>query len=285
MMRPAEATAAPARRRRGSAVGVAMLAIGLLLLAGAAAYYAYGYAAGRNLDRLAVAVPHPVSETLNPAQDTAGMGPSPASQHLYPGALMPARQWADPRGAIALGAPDLDGFVPLSSTGQPLIWGADGQAERIAIPQLHVDAQVEELGIINLASAPAYETPAFTVGHIPTTPNPGSSGNGWYFGHLENPIQGEGNVFLRLPEIADLLRDGDDVHVILTSGARDYLYLVSGTSIVHADDLALYPADDARISLVTCFPRLKYDHRLIVTAQLIGFRDGHDPAALEPETA
>ena len=280
MMSPPEASAAPVRARRVSALGVALLAVGALLLAASAAYYAYGFFAGRDLGDLDVTVTEPVAETLPPMPDTAHEGPAPESQQLYPGSLLPARQWADPRGAISLGVPDLEGFVPLSNEGQPHIAGVIGRAERIAIPQLNVDAEVEELSIINLASSAAYETPAFTVGHIPTTPNPGSAGNGWYFGHLENPLQGEGNVFLRLPEIADLLRDGDDVHVILTADGHDYLYLVNGTSTTHADDLVLYPADDARISLVTCFPRLKYDHRLIVTAQLVAFRD-----AVAPESA
>ena len=280
MMSPPEAATAPApRKRRVSAFGVALLAVGALLLAAAAAYYTYGFLAERGLGDLTVTVPSP-TETLPTMPDTVHEQPSPASQELYPGSLMPARQWANPRGAINLGVPDLEGFVPLSNEGQPHIAGVVGRAERIVIPQLNVDAEVEELSIINLASSAAYETPAFTVGHIPTTPNPGSAGNGWYFGHLENPIQGEGNVFLRLPEIADLLRDGDDVHVIITSEGHDYLYLVSNTSTTHADDLALYPSDDARISLVTCFPRLKYDHRLIVTAQLVAFRD-----AVAPESA
>ncbi len=277
MMSLSEPTTDPTRARRVPVLGVALLAVGALLLAAAAAYYAYGFFAGRDLERLDVTVTEPVTETLPRADGTTQEGPSPASQELYPGSLMPARQWADPRGATNLGAPDLEGFIPLSNEGQPHIAGLVGKAERIVIPQLNVDAEVEELSIINLASSAAYETPAFTVGHIPTTPNPGSAGNGWYFGHLENPIQGEGNVFLRLPEIADLLRDGDDVHVILTSGEREYLYLVNGTSTTHADDLALYPSDDARISLVTCFPRLKYDQRLIVTAQLVAFRDAVAP--------
>ncbi len=268
---------APARLRRSSVVGLALLAVGALLLAAAAAYYAYGFFASRDLDRLDVTVTEPVTDTLPRPDIAADRAPSPAAQELYPGSLLPARQWADPRGAISLGVPDLEGFVPLSNEGRPHVVGVVGRAERIVIPQLNVEAEVEELSIINLASSAAYETPAFTVGHIPTTPNPGSAGNGWYFGHLENPLQGEGNVFLRLPEVADLLRDGDDVHVILTADGRDYLYLVNATSTTHADDLALYPSDDARISLVTCFPRLKYDQRLIVTAQLVAFRDTPAP--------
>ena len=263
--------------RRVPVIGAALLAVGAVLLAAAAAYYVYGVFAERGLGDLTATAPEPVTETLPTIPGASFDGPSPESQHLYPGSLMPARQWADPRGAISLGAPDLEGFVPLSNEGQPHIAGVVGRAERIAIPQLNVDAEVEELSIINLASSAAYETPAFTVGHIPTTPNPGSAGNGWYFGHLENPLQGEGNVFLRLPEVADLLRDGEDVHVVLASEERDYLYLVNGTSTMHQDDLSLYPSDDARISLVTCFPRLKYDHRLIVTAQLVAFRDTVGP--------
>ena len=219
---------------------------------------------------------------------TASQSPSPTPSPRRWGLRPPRRNSIQARacppgsgptraGAISLGVPDLDGFIPLGNEGRPHIAGVVGRAEHIVIPQLNVSAEVEELSIINLASSAAYETPAFTVGHIPTTPNPGSAGNGWYFGHLENPLQGEGNVFLRLPEIADLLRDGEDVHVILTADGRDYLYLANGTSTVHADDLALYPSDDARISLVTCFPRLKYDHRLIVNAQLVAFRDAVIP--------
>ena len=60
---------------------------------------------------------------------------------------------------------------------------------------------------------------------------------------------------------------------MVSSGERAYLYQVSETDIVHQDDIALYQAGDARITLVTCFPRLKYDQRLLVTAKLVGIRD------------
>ncbi len=203
----------------------------------------------------------------------AVQGPAPERAALHPGSLLPARQWADPRGTIALAQPDLSGFTPLSNLGQPIINGVVGRAERIIIPQLHIDASVEELGIANIASSAAYETPKFTVGHIPATPNPGSHGNGWYFGHLESPVEGEGSVFASLPRAADLLRDGEDVHIILRAdGGREYLYAASSADLLHQNELAFYRSDDARITLVTCYPRLRYDHRLLVTGQLIGFR-------------
>ena len=73
-----------------------------------------------------------------------------------------------------------------------------------------------------------------------------------------------------------LLRDGEDVHIILQSSGRDYLYLVTETDLVHEDDMHLYQASNARVTLVTCFPRLAYDHRLLVTAKLVGFRNSAD---------
>jgi len=161
----------------------------------------------------------------------------------------------------------------VSAEGRESISGAIGRAERLAIPALDLEASVDELQIVDLGDASSYQTPRFTVGHIPDSPNPGSHGNGWYFGHLESPIAGEGNVFSRLPRVPELLRQGDDVHVIIESNGREYLYLVSQTDLIHEDDIELYQASDARVTLVTCFPRLRYDQRLLVTALLIGFRD------------
>ena len=250
-------------------VGAAAMTLGLALIAAAAAYYAYTFAGGRSLDDLVAEGADP-AETLDAPQ--AG-GAALAGQTLYPGSLLPARMWAAPRGTLDLAAPELEGFTSVSSSGRPSIAGMVGRADRISIPALGIDVTVEELGIVDLGDSSAYETPDFVVGHIPETPNPGSHGNGWYFGHLESPLGGEGNVFSRLPQVPSLLRDGEDIHVVVSSGGRSFLYQVSETDIVHQDDIALYQAGDARITLVTCFPRLKYDQRLLVTAKLIGIRD------------
>ena len=115
------------------------------------------------------------------------------------------------------------------------------------------------------------------MGHILTTPNPGAAGNGWFFGHLESPLQGEGNVGSRLPESPALLRNGEDVYVVVESEEQRHLYQVTETDLIHEDDLDLYEADDSRLTLVTCFPRLKYDYRLLVTAKLAGSTDLAQP--------
>jgi len=258
-----------------SLVGGSLLTVGLVLLAAAGAYYTYvTFIATRGSDSLTVAPLAGQGETLAGLSSATNKShPSPARQELHPGALLPARQWADPRGSLDLKVPALAGFTPVSAEGRQSISGAIGRAERIAIPALDLEAGVNELQIDDLGDALSYQTPRFTVGHIPDSPNPGSHGNGWYFGHLESPIAGEGNVFSRLPRVPQLLRQGDDVHVIIESNGREYLYLVSQTDLVHEDEVELYQAPDARITLVTCFPRLRYDQRLLVTALLIGFRD------------
>ena len=256
--------------------GIAAFGLGLVLLGTAAAYFGYTYFAGRNLDDLVASAPDP-TETLSSAgatQSPIGGRVVPAEQWLYPGSLLAARLWADTRGSLDLDLPELQGFAAVSGTNAPSIGGSIGRAERITIPALGIDAGVDELALVNLGESASYETPAFIVGHIPETPNPGSHGNGWYFGHLESPAQGEGNVFSQLPRIPDLLRDGEDVQILIRTGDREYLYQVSKTDLVRQEDIRIYQADDARITLVTCFPRLKYDHRLLVTAKLIGFRDG-----------
>ena len=259
----------PSRR----AAGVALLGAGVLLIAAAGAFYAYTAIISRGLGDLDVTGPQVTLPTVSPA--AAGR----AAYTLYPGAVTPYRAWADPRGTLDLGQePLLEGFTAVSAVGQPSLHGEEGRADRIIIPAIGVDARVEDLGIRNLGDSRAYETPRHTVGHIPGTPNPGSHGNGWYFGHLESPLQGEGNVFSRLPQAADLLRAGEDVFVIVQSSGAQYLYQATATDLTPEDDLSLYQAGDARVTLVTCQPRGRYDHRLLVTAKLVGYREAPSEA-------
>ena len=81
-------------------------------------------------------------------------------------------------------------------------------------------------------------------------------------------MRGEGNVFRRLPEIEELLRQ-DPVDIIIENEDGGFLYRVVRTTIVHQDDLALYGSDGTGITLVACVPTRVYDHRLLVTAELI----------------
>ncbi len=194
------------------------------------------------------------------------------SNSLYPGHHLPVRQWANPRETFPLPQLSGDPFAPLNSKTQPVIHGSEGRALFLQIPELSLAAEVIELELANLGQSLEYETPKFTVGHIPATPNPGSRGSGWYFGHLDNPIGGEGNVFSKLPQIAEMLKTGDDVHIVLATDRYEYLYSAYKTSLIKESDLQLTNSNNAEVVLVTCFPRLTYEKRLLVHAELIGVR-------------
>ena len=196
---------------------------------------------------------------------------------IYPGYRIHPKHWDRPWEA---GADDYaygvvkhpDGYVSVSST-QGADRGNAPVASQIIIPSINVDSAVETLAIIDIGDSREYETPKHVVGRIPNTSNPGELGNGWLFGHLESPIRGEGNVFQRLPEIPALLSAGDPVYVsLLNEDGDEYLYQVTATKVVHEDEIALYDTEDATITLVACVPRLVYDHRLLVSAELVGVK-------------
>ncbi|MYC07843.1 MAG: sortase [Chloroflexi bacterium] len=237
---------------------------------------------------------------VSPAQSSNHTGPtgptspaSPANQEestlppssytaLYPASHIHPKFWAQPLwagGEPYVYNPDgggsglPDGFRAVSAVDDALLRGSGSATTRIAIPLIDVDSETKELSILNLGDSRAYETPKNLVGHIPQSPNPGERGNAWYFGHLESPIRGEGNVFQRLPEIPDLLRDGDDVFVELENeDGSIFLYKITRTEVLHQDELELYGADVAQLTLVACVPRLVYDHRIVVTAELVGIK-------------
>ena len=197
---------------------------------------------------------------------------------IYEGMEMHPKYWHEPLRAaadmrVAVGLPE--GFEPASAHDSLRFAAPKTEARRLSIPSIGVDSDVQELAVVDLGNSRAYETPKNTIGHIPETADPGELGNGWFFGHLESPFRGEGNVFQRLPEIADLLRQFAEVgegavYVVVESDTGEYLYEVVATQVVHADELRLYDTDGVYITLVTCVPRLDYSHRLLVTAKLVG---------------
>ena len=197
---------------------------------------------------------------------------------IYEGMEMHPKYWHEPLRAaadmrVAVGLPE--GFEPASAHDSLRFAAPKTEARRLSIPSIGVDSDVQELAVVDLGNSRAYETPKNTIGHIPETADPGELGNGWFFGHLESPFRGEGNVFQRLPEIADLLRQFAEVgegavYVMVESDTGEYLYEVVATQVVHADELSLYDTDGVYITLVTCVPRLDYSHRLLVTAKLVG---------------
>ena len=196
---------------------------------------------------------------------------------IYPGHKIHPKYWDRP---LTAGADEYtygvvlreDGFLEVSSeNGLPK--GTLPDAVRVRIPSIEIDSEVTNLAIVDLGDSKQYETPAHVVGRIPETSNPGEMGNTWLFGHLESPIRGEGNVFRRLPEIPEILKNGDPVYVtVLNEDGEEFMYQITHTTVVHRNELSLYETDDSTITLVTCVPRLIYDNRLVVSGKLVGIR-------------
>jgi LPXTG-site transpeptidase (sortase) family protein len=195
-----------------------------------------------------------------------------SNQQLFPGESLQASFWSNPLSYESASYRErilLQGFNPVDLN-QGLAVDSGSPATRLIIPSIDVDSRVDELAILDLGGSRAYETPANTVGHIPKTANAGEAGSGWFFGHTESPIQGEGSVFLNLSKIPGKLQNGEDVFVVTSNGERQYLYRVTSTQVVPQEEMALYETGKATIHLVSCVPRLVYDYRLIVTGELIG---------------
>ena len=140
------------------------------------------------------------------------------------------------------------------------------------IPIIDLEANIAPLNITTLNESLSWETPNQIVGHIPITSMPGELNQGWYFGHYETLLTNEGNVFNDLPLIVDLLKSSQQVFFMINAGDHQFLYQAYKTEVVHQDELQLTDSQTAEITLVTCVPKYKYDHRLLVTASLIGIR-------------
>ena len=179
----------------------------------------------------------------------------------------------DLRGSIEASMTEALKYAPVSST--QLLAATSLPAVRIRIPVVGIDSDIKELEIIDDGDSRAWETPKHIVGHIPTTGFPGHREHGWYFGHLESPFSGEGNVFGRLPDLAELFtsREESSFYVFLESEDLKFVYQIYRTEIVHSRDFGLRDSGESDITLVTCYPRFTYDHRLLITAALVGVRE------------
>ena len=200
--------------------------------------------------------------------------PPAAAAGLYPASRVNPKYWADPlwAGADPYGGVGLpDGFRLVNARDINLDLGASSPATRMRIPGIALDATVIDLAIVDLEDSRAYETPDNVVGHIPGTSEPGEASKGWYFGHLESTVRGEGSVFRNLPRIPDLIKQ-DPVDVIVQNGDGEFLYRVTDTRVVPEEDLRLEDSTYPAIVLVACVPARVYDHRLLVTAELIAVR-------------
>ena len=157
-------------------------------------------------------------------------------------------------------------------------------ATRMIIPEIGLKAAIEELEVVEEDDSRAWETPKHVVGHIPTTAKPGISGQGWYFGHLESPISGEGNIFRRLPELAARFKRGEQFTIHLDAGNDRYVYQVYRTDVVHASEFAVSDSGKSDITLVSCWPQFEYSERVLVTAALVDIVEIPESERIQPSS-
>ena len=139
-------------------------------------------------------------------------------------------------------------------------------AWRLVIPRIGVDAVIQPLGR-DKRGAMASPSTLDGVGWFDHSASPGGAGNAVMDGHLGLP--GQPAVFRSL----NLLRAGDEVHVIWTDGRTlDFRVTSSETVDANAHPAGLFARGGAaRLSLITCAGEwvkalATYTDRLIVTA-------------------
>ena len=248
---------------RTRVVGAVLVLAGGLLIGLGGAYYGYASNARADLDRFNVSAVEivPILAKKEPVQALTLSVPSTLPEvSLYSGdaGFIPTASGPElPKGFALIDFSDENPLTQASS------------ATSISISAVDIQASVVELSIQDLGDRRAYQTPSNAVGHIPETSDAGENGDGWFFGHTESPVLDEGSVFFNLQQIPDKLRNGEEVQIITDNGAEQFLYRVTGTRTVHEDDLVLERDGGPNIHLVSCVPRLVYDHRLIVDAELI----------------
>ncbi len=288
------------QRKLAKFTGIFLFVFGALLLASGGAYYGYAAKARTDLDQLNVTLPGSLagigrdllvsaasldSQGFHDAQNEKQLGESQGLakvlpelsplaigvRQLYPGEALVAGSWSNPwtyeppsyREMVLL-----QGFTPVEFS-NPLFQSILPAATRLIVPAIDIDSSVRELEILDLGGSRAYETPANTIGHIPESANAGEAGSSWFFGHTESPILGEGSVFFNLRSVPDKLRNGEDVFIITDNGDYQFMYQATSSQVVPQNDMRLYDTGQATIHLVSCVPRLVYDHRLIITGELV----------------
>ena len=268
------------RRRVARVSGLFLLVIGILLLAAVGAYYGYAAKARSNLDTLQVAVelppsPPPGQPFILPPRVVPSFSSAAISDTtLYPGEFLSIDSWTSPRAYEPLPLREqtlLEEFITIDPVEHASL-GPFAPANRMIIPAIGIDSPVTELSILDLGNSRTYETPKNVVGHIPESGNAGENRSSWFFGHTESPLRGEGSVFFTLKSVPERLKNGESIYIITDNGIERFLYRVTGTRVVHRDNMRLTESNGANIHLVSCVPRLVYDYRLIVTGELIAMR-------------
>jgi sortase A len=134
----------------------------------------------------------------------------------------------------------------------PVPTPAPEHARQIQIPAINVNA--------NIVQGDGWEQLKKGVGQHIGSANPGDKGNMVLAAH--NDVFGE--IFRYL----DRLQPGDEVTIHTTQ--KSYTYIVTGTRIVDPLQVeVMAPTPDATVTLISCYPYMVDNKRIVVTAKLL----------------
>lgn len=159
---------------------------------------------------------------------------------------------------------------PVIAPAQPLAFLTEGEEPlirpagptRIVIESVGIDALVSTVGYVFRDGALEYDVPRREAGHYVDTALPGDRGNVVIGGHVANRT-GKA-VFAPLPDV----KAGDLVQVY--RGDQVFRYSITEIKVVAVEATSVMSqTQDARLTLITCFPERNYPHRLVVVGKLV----------------
>jgi sortase A len=169
-------------------------------------------------------------------------------------------------------APDQEVNNPALAASAPIATASSSALpERLMIPSLHIDANVQKVGLTaqNNMGIPSNFTDVawYKYGTIP-----GQKGSAVIDGHVDNGLALAG-VFKHLVDI----KNGDDVYVQQADGSKLHFIVVDIQSYPYKaapSDTIFNQRDAARLNLITCEGvwvkgDRTYDHRLVVFTKLV----------------
>ena len=232
--------------------GISLLAVGGLLAAAGIAYYGYLYSLRAGLDDYeALRQDATLIEAAGPADANGGTGASIVS--------LPAEAYSQRLEEL--------GYTEMpSSAAWPV--GTQPTASRLIVPALGIDATLDGVSVSgnSIASYAAADNPA--AGYASVTANPGERGAMWLFGPAGSGVRSFG-ALTRAPR---LITEGEELLMFVNTSERNYLYAATHSEVVRGADLRLNSSDRATIHLVVPVPNGWYDHFLILSGELVGFR-------------
>ena len=232
--------------------GIALLALGVVLVAAGLFYYGHLFWLRSGLDDYAVQRQGVTVAEPNESVPSGADGVTVTALTL-------------PEGAFAEQAAELG--IELVRAADAAAVGTLPPAVSVNVPALGVHARISELTvsentIVNFASGLS------PVGHVETSANPGERGATWLFGPAGKGAAGFGG----LTRAADVLKENENLVITVENGTNEYIYLSTHTQVISASDLQVTSAERSTVHLAVPVPSGLYDHFLILNGELVGVR-------------